>query len=267
MTTTMRREPGTGPSTALARSAIYSLLSNGLAYPVEGRLPILQDRMAPVLRDLDVDDPEVAHALAACLDALAGDLGTLGRAHQLQFTIIEPRDCPTYETAYRGRDVFRQANVMADVAGCYAAHGLQVGTGERERPDHITVELEFMAFLTAQQAYALERLTGVEAGASEHTQRLFLREHLGTWGPGFGRRVQATARHDLYRHLGALLAVWLEADMRFLGVEPSEVADEPMPPPPPEDGTCGVPVDERADLAAGVGSTVTWPIRLGESPP
>jgi DMSO reductase family type II enzyme chaperone len=251
MTTTT----GTDPGVALARSAVYAALAQGLAYPTPQRQALLAERLLPVLGDLQPDDAAVSQAVGDCLSAFPDhDPASLVQAHQQQFTIIESRDCPTYETAFRGRDVFRQAHVMADVAGCYAAHGLAIGAGERERPDHITVELEFMSFLTAQQAYALDTLGPDEVETATHTQRLFLREHLGTWGPGFGRRVEATASHPFYRQLGALLAVWLDADMHHLGVEPTETADEPVPPPPPDDGACG-PASPDA-----------WPIQLQRRP-
>lgn len=248
---TMTITTSTDPEAALARSSVYAFLGQGLAYPTSERRSLVLERMAPVLRTLGPDEPAVARTLTACLDHLPHtDPGALVRAHQRLFTIIESRDCPTYETAYRGRDVFRQAHLMADVTGCYLAHGLRVGGHERERPDHITVELEFMSFLTAQQAYALERLTDTEVGSALHTQRLFLSQHLGTWGPGFGRRVQITAEHPFYGALGTLLAVWLEIEMQDLGIEPVEEADRPLPPPPPEDGMCGVPTSEA------------WPVQL-----
>ncbi|MDX1619761.1 MAG: molecular chaperone TorD family protein [Nitriliruptorales bacterium] len=237
--------------TALARSSLYAFLGQGLAYPAPERRTLLVERMAPVLAGLEPEDLAVGEAITGCLRALEeADAVSLVRAHQLQFTIIESRDCPTYETAYRGEDVFRQAHIMADVAGCYVAHGLRVGGEERERPDHITVELEFMSFLTAQEAYAVENLGRAEVESARRTQRLFLREHLGTWGPGFGRRVQMTAESNFYGGLGKLLAVWLEAEMGVLGVTPSEAVDRPLPPPPPDDGTCGV------------ASSEAWPVQL-----
>lgn len=222
------------------RSAVYTFLTHGFAFPSDPHVRRLVDDVAPVLGHIQFDDAVLGDLVTECLVALDRDLPDLAQAHQQLFTIIEPRDCPTYETAYRGHDIHQQSHVMADVAGFYRAHGLSFGGPERERPDHIAVELEFMSFLTAKEAVAHLELSPEEVGACRHAQHLFLTEHLGTWAPGFGRRVQMTTARSFYQALGALLAAWVEADMSELGVDPRETLDQPLPPPPPDDGACGI---------------------------
>ena len=57
------------------------------------------------------------------------------------------------------------------------------------------------------------------------TQRSFLADHLGSWGPEYGRRMAAVADHDFYRAVGSFLAMWLDADMERLGVVAVGVGD------------------------------------------
>lgn len=239
---------------AVGRSAVYAFLTHGFAYPSNDRVTRLVDEFAPALREIAFDaDTGLGALVAECLAALGRDLPELVSAHQRLFTIIESQDCPTYETAYRGRDIHQQGHIMADVAGLYLAHGLRFGGPERERPDHIAVELEFMSFLTLKEAVAHLELGSEAVTACRHAQKLFLAEHLGSWAPGFGRRVQMAASLSFYEALGTLLSVWVETDMDHLGVEAHETVDHPLPPPPPDDGACGI-------------NQPTWPIPLRPRP-
>jgi hypothetical protein len=97
-----------------------------------------------------------------------------------------------------------------------------------------------MAFMARKEAHALDCLGADEVEECRRTQLHFLRDHLGCWGPDFGRRVGAVARHPLPAAAGGLLATWLEADMTALGVEPITRLTEPAARPvPEEDDSCG----------------------------
>ncbi len=186
--------------------------------------------------------------------------------HGNLFTHIEPMDCPPYESAFSGTDVFRQTSVMADVAGFYRAHGLQVGGRERERPDHIGTELEFMAFMTEKEAYALEHLDADAVEECRRTQDRFLSDHLGCWAPGFARRVAVAAHDGPYVAIARALEAWLLADLRAAGVTPVEVLEEPQPQPPPEDDSCGASEMCGVEVTTTPGESPegTW-VELGET--
>lgn len=238
---------------ALARSGVYAFLSGSLAYPSPAVRSDLADVVLPFVTTVRTGDRVVDTTLAEAIAAHDVSVDELQAAHGRQFTHIESQDCPPYETAFGSRDVFAQSDTMADVAGFYRAHGLQVGGRERERPDHITTELEFMAFLARKEAVAIDRLGPDEQELCERTQVLFLRDHLGCWGPGFGRRLELVAVHPFFAAAGRLLGAWLGADMERLEVEPARVLDEPEPFLPPDDGTCGIDEDPMADTAVTIG--------------
>lgn len=236
---------------AISRSARYELLARALAYPSEDQLSALRTRAVPAAIGRDADPPALALAVSELARALDAPLAELRDAHTHVFTHIEPEDCPPYESGYGPADVFRQTEVMADVAAFYRAHGLRVGGTERERPDHICTELEFMAFMARKEAYALDCLGGDEVHECRRTQAHFLRDHLGCWGPDFGRRVAAVARHPLPVAAGRLLAVWLEVDMATLGVEPIAHLSEPAPRcAPDEDDSCGTTCEPASCMSA-----------------
>lgn len=225
---------------AISRAARYELLARTLAYPSAEHLDVLRGYVAPAAAGRAADPPALSDAVTRLARALDAPLAELRDAHTHVFTHIEPEDCPPYESGYGPADVFRQTEVMADVAAFYRAHGLRVGGTERERPDHVCTELEFLAFMARKEAHALDCLGADEVDECRRTQVHFLRDHLGCWGPDFGRRVAAVARHPLPAAAGRLLATWLEADMAALGVEPIARLTEPAPrPTPDEEDSCG----------------------------
>jgi TorA maturation chaperone TorD len=221
-----------------ARAVLYSVLANGFALPTSARLNLLGETLIPaaLLLDLDRAMRQTLHDLAADLPA---DVPSARDAHMVLFPPITSQDAPGYETAYRGDGIFQQSALLADIAGFYRAQGLRAGGADRERPDHVTVELEFMAVLARKQLAALRGSRLEDAGTCADMAALFLRDHLGCWAPAFGRRAALVAPSPWYRSFGALLASWVEADAAAAGVAPVEVVEEPLPQEPPDDGMCG----------------------------
>ena len=226
---------------AVARTLMYDFLVRGLMYPTSAMWQATRDTILPGMAELQTTDSRLGGRLSEMVAVAAAttDFDDARRAHGLLFPPIESQDCPAYETAYRGTEVFQQAHIMADVAGFYRAHGVRPGGPERERPDHITTELTFMQFLSRKEAYALEHLGAERAAECRATQALFLRDHLGCWGPGMAKRMAAIASHPFFNALGLLLEAWLEHEMQALAVEPAELTVQPLPFPPPTSEGCG----------------------------
>lgn len=240
--------------TALVRAAIYGLIARSLLYPTTETREAVRTEVAPLLEGLSSSSPKLDELLTEVLDAQGIEIEELRGAHGRVFTHIENQDCPAHESAYSPGDVFRRADVMADVAAFYRAHGLKAGGRRRERVDHITTELEFLSFLARKEAYAIENLGADEIEECRRSQEHFLRDHVGCWAPGFAARLQVVADHPFFVAVGSLLAAWLEADLDWLGVEPSNPSMEPQPLPPPDDGLCGAEVGDLVDTPVEIGS-------------
>lgn len=245
---------------ATARSAVYSFLSRSLALPTDTQREVILGAVLPLVEQIETGDAHLDELLATAVHEQRVAADDLRRAHQGVFTHIESQDCPPYETAYDQREVFRQSAIMADVSGFYRAHGVKIGGAERERPDHIGAELEFMAFMARKEAYALDNLGPDEVAECERTQAHFLRDHLGRWAPSFGRRMAEVAEHPAFVAMGRLLAAWVEADMAAWGVTPSDRLDEPQPMEPPDDGLCGIDFDTQGLP----GEPASVPVSIGE---
>lgn len=223
---------------ATGRFSMYSLLAVGFAFPTVDRFASIESSLLPAASLLDVA-PDVNAAVRRVAESFSPDIPSARAGHILLFPPISSQDAPGYETGYRGDGVFQQSALLADVAGFYRAHGLRAGGSERERVDHIVVELEFMAVV------ARKELLAIREGSSEHveicrdTAAGFLRDHLGCWAPAFGNRTGVVSANQWYAALGDLLATWIEADMAALCVVPVEEVEGPLPQEPPDDGTCG----------------------------
>ncbi len=223
---------------ATGRLAMYSLLATGLAFPSVERLRLLESRLLPAVAVLMFPNP-IERVLGALAANLPGDVQTARDHHLVLFPPIASQDAPGYETGYRGDGIFQQTGLMADIAGFYRAHGLRAGGEEKERPDHITVELEFMAVLARKEAWALREGVVENALICRDTSVLFLSEHVACWAPAFGRRISTISASPWFRNLGQLVALWTEYDLTGLGAVPVEIVEGPLPQDELDDGSCG----------------------------
>ena len=226
---------------AVTRSFVYAFLCRALAYPTTEHHAALRERIVPALEQLDT-----TNETAVARRHIPAQLDDMRAEHTAIFSLTVSADCPDYESAYNSRDVFQQTQQMADVGGFYRAQGLEAGGAQAERPDHITTELEFMSFLALKEAHVIEKLGEHELDMTREAQCLFLRDHLGCWGPGLGGRIEARAgaASPFYAAAGGLLTNWLSAECVRFDVVPANIMTEPqLEWPEPEDGACGAAGD------------------------
>lgn len=216
---------------AEARGAVYAALSVMLAGDAAD-LDTVREKLLPSLPPDGAGSGSVRHAARQLSETLAdGSTADLLRQRRALLPPVESRDLPAYESAYCGSDLFRQAQQMADIAGFYRAHGLAVGASRRERPDHVAVELEFMALLAAKEADALRHLGPEQVEMCRHAQALFVGEHLGRWAPLFAGRLGQRAGTGPIQPVAALLGAWIAAEVAELDVPagPRTALSESLP--------------------------------------
>jgi TorA maturation chaperone TorD len=182
----------------------YRFLSHAFAYPNEAFLPTLRESLAlrPFaatqgrLRSGQTLTGETASTLTAIVDLLAQEpLETLQAEYTRLFINGYPSTpCPPYESAYREGRLMGRANVQ--VRAIYLQWHVDV---DPSLADHLSTELEFMAFLSI--ATKLDHISHNATDAA-HSFRV---DHLRTWLPAFAADLATHARLPGYRALADAL--------------------------------------------------------------
>jgi len=102
------------------------------------------------------------------------------------------------------------------VQGLYQNEKLAVRSELVDFPDHIGVELEFMAQLCHKVADALQIGDKEKATEKREKQKQFFQEHLLTWPKALAKEMHTKAETIFYRCLADLLSNFLEMEKRFL---------------------------------------------------
>ncbi|MBX3370997.1 MAG: molecular chaperone TorD family protein [Nitrospira sp.] len=235
---------------ALNRSKIYLLFSWSLLYPEDEEfLDYLQcgefvedgraalDGLRLALDGIGGDRANQKIALmkkqfdqieklvsAECVNWQIGDLQT---EHRRVFTNVITLDCPPYETLFGNDHVFAQSHVMGDIAGFYKAFGVELSKDVHERLDHLSVELEFMHFLTYKESYSRCHDGIDKTEIVVDAQKKFVKNHIGRWVPLFCRMLAKKSDTGLFKLIADCMSEWMDFEVAFLGVtvQPYSEAD------------------------------------------
>lgn len=216
-----------------ARRALYRFASLALADPASGCWTHLADRLShacihaacelvraepgaiagslgPGEAPLDQLDP------AAMLSKLPGSVEALNTEYERTFGLLLTAGCPPYETEFiDGKLSFQRSQHLADVAGFYRAFGMEPQVSHPERPDHITLELEFMATLIGLESRTRDN---DQFAVCRDAQAQFLKSHLAWWVPSFARLLTREHPDGFYAAVGKFLSVLMPAERALLGV-------------------------------------------------
>ncbi|HXG23789.1 MAG TPA: molecular chaperone TorD family protein, partial [Chthonomonadales bacterium] len=183
-TTTKSDRPMSEHATNLAlRSCLLRLLALSLGYPTVDRFEAMRKSLETCIEYRDRLPKRIAERLsqfAAAIQPLDHD--AYESKYLKVFTHVCAADCNPCETSYMAKHIFQVSQRMAAITGFYRAFGLETSG---ERPDHVAVELEFLAFLCYRES--LEWMEGSRQNAltMRQGQRRFLERHLGKWVGAF----------------------------------------------------------------------------------
>jgi len=122
--------------------------------------------------------------------------------------------CPLYEGYWRGRDGTERRELMAELMRFYRFFGLSLGESVREMPDHLAVELEFMAVLTDGEAAAVAE--DGDGKSFRRAQRDVLQRHLGHWTPKVNGTIHEIDAHPFFQALVAEIDAQVQADLDMI---------------------------------------------------
>ena len=259
----------------VARQHVYQFLALATSDPRSARWRRLLDggtqETAASAAALLAAEPRCRPAVLAPGEAPPGDLdlvqlidvlrirpADLNEEYERIFGLMLAKKCPPYETEFCPQtfSVYRSQG-QADVAGFYLAFGVGPSRDAPERVDHISLELEFMAYLIAKQWSTRD---AERAAVCREAQRRFVREHLSWWVPAFARALeghcarvlgQAASGPGFYAALARALAAFVPIERALLDVDAPTELLSPGPVEPPVEMSCqGGEGDETVTLTA-----------------
>ncbi|MCA9470708.1 MAG: molecular chaperone TorD family protein [Nitrospirales bacterium] len=233
---------------ALSRSKLYLLLSWSYLFPEDDEFldylqsgEFVEDGRA-ALENLNQsleghggpEGKESLDAIVSHLDAIEEWVNSEGANWNLQdlrddhrrvFSNVISLDCPPYETLFGNDHVFGQSYTMGDIAGFYNAFGLQLSNDIHERIDHLSVELEFIHYLSYKESYALIHDGPEKLKTVVDAEKRFVKEHVGRWVPLFSGMLKRKADYGFYKALADFTSDWVAFEVAYLGVTPQPYSE------------------------------------------
>jgi len=88
----------------------------------------------------------------------------------------------------------------------YQDAGLQVN--QKEPPDHIAIELEFMSYLFRLEIEAIQKRDNKEQKKIIRLQETFFQTILYPWVPELCKKIEDNAKTDFYKYLASILRLF-----------------------------------------------------------
>jgi DMSO reductase family type II enzyme chaperone len=204
----LRREP-------IVSSNLYKMLSTGFRYPTPELFGTFQngeflDGLMCNMSLIPGLMPENALLVRQAKDAVEGmPLAEFEMEYTRTFDAGAPAPpCPPYEGHYCEKP---RSVVLLEVSEFYNCFGLSMSQekGKREFPDHISAELEFLHFLTYNEATA----KGDELSGYRMAQKDFLERHLMQWVPKFQNKLQNS---PFYLQLAEITLLFIACECELL---------------------------------------------------
>jgi TorA maturation chaperone TorD len=233
----------------LARGQLYCFLASAFSDPRGGHfdLALEQKRQTVALAATDLLRSEALgtvelaageHSpaeldLRPVVAELQANRQQLAEQYQRVFGLLVGKTAPLNETEYcASTDSFYRAQELADIAGFYRAFGLERDRRRRERHDHLSIELEFMARLIGKEMFAersTEKALKEKAAFCREAQEKFFEAHPGWWTPAFADLMRRAAPPGLYTALADALAAFIASERAFFGLAPPRPLAELQP--------------------------------------
>jgi hypothetical protein len=215
LTLTTKRDRDAHAEAAFQRSSVYELLSHVFGEPSAGFVDFITggeflehiDKSLscyPGKNDIDT------RLLAAAAEEVK-PLGLDGLILEYEERITSRRMNFLYECNYH--PPLTSAVEMADIAGFYRAFNLGFSG---DRPDHISMELEFMRLLTMKEAKSIMADDGEHAEICTAAQIKFLAAHTGRWVAAMSGMMEGTR---FYGQMSRFLDAWIAAECRRLSID------------------------------------------------
>jgi TorA maturation chaperone TorD len=200
----------------------YQLAAYGFMYPDKNWLTAISSFLS-ARKEGQNQVPEFESSVKKALDRSleTNTLAGMAEEYDRLFGVGESILIPMYETEYAMDTIFAKTKELADLNGFYNAFGVELGRDSQgERPDHISIELDFTATLMVKEAYARNEAWEDKAGVCLESRKKFLKDHIGRWGPTFCSVVKHKTEVEFYKVLASSSLELINKDLRDLNIKP-----------------------------------------------
>ncbi len=189
-----------GEALGRLRQGLYRVFASLFLYPEEGRMAILMDTVKGLNEDhlaqFAFHNSWVRLAQALQSEANAAAL----EREYVRLFFAGPRGilCPPNESSYVAAPGQPASPFLVLLEREYAELGLALSPDHPNLPDHVSVEMEAMAFLCGREAEAWRERDAESARRALKHEGRFVTRHLGSWFPFLAASVKRETRVDLY---------------------------------------------------------------------
>ncbi len=118
---------------------------------------------------------------------------TLAEREQEFHRVLGAGGIPACASSYDDNALAGRGPMLADIAGFYQAFAYRPEKLPAEVPDHLAVELDFLAFLAMKVAFALHESHEDNAAIAQQAYEKFLTEHVKDWVERFHTALERTS--------------------------------------------------------------------------
>lgn len=189
------------------RANIYRILADCFRYPE----PVLKEVLGPLSGVLASYDKTLETNAVNLIEYLNSDNKMESLQIEYSRLFIGPYhlDAPPYGSIYMDKQALVMGEFTQQAIEFYVQAGLDPSDENKEPPDHISTELEFMYFLLFQKVIKKnERFYNL--GNS------FLDQHLSLWVRPFTQRIEESTDNVFYLKLSKLLDDFIRIEIQSL---------------------------------------------------
>ena len=206
--------PHIAPASIAARSSVYRLLAGLFARELteENIVGFQQGNGCRLLDALEKVEEyaTIAHRLKGYFDSVA-DPGQaaldLAESYAWNFHGVGgPHAAPLYASVYLSKNSVTHQEVERELGRIIFGQGLSSENSDKEPYDHLSVILEFIAWLDETEESTQQQ------ALTQKTRKKIIEKYLLSWLPAFVIRCKQTDRLGFYSGLAAVTLEFVEAD-------------------------------------------------------
>ncbi|MCK4911819.1 MAG: molecular chaperone TorD family protein [Thermodesulfovibrionales bacterium] len=191
------------------RADCYKLLA-ALFYPPEKQTLMDEDVCGSLFQILDDVSPEASAYASGMRNAIdRTDAKELSIAHAKLFVGPFELQAPPYGSVYLEENKMLMGDSTIDVMKMYQRAGLGLSEENKDAPDHIAIELEFMHYLVSKEVQSMQDGDMNEALEYLKMQHVFFDKYLSPWVEAFCSKIIEASEVEFFRLLATCLSIFI----------------------------------------------------------